>query len=139
MTARMSVRRLPPPGLAGGINGLTYAHSSSVRSLGYLRWSRLYLWRFSSVHIGGPSANQASSFESKRLTRFKKFRNGHSALHKREAPSQGDPRHQRQHPDREGELHPDRDRNRRLRGQHRQGLQSSEGLDRVVPLASLLK
>ena len=37
MTARMSVRRLPPPGLAGGINGLTYAHSSSVRSLGYLR------------------------------------------------------------------------------------------------------
>jgi len=38
----------------------------------------LYLWRFSSVHIGGPSANQASSFESKRLTRFKKFRNGHS-------------------------------------------------------------
>src|SRR6516165_11850784 len=77
MTARMSVRRLPPPGLAGGINGLTYAHSSSVRSLGYLRWSRLYLWRFSSVHIGGPSANQASSFESKRLTRFNKFRNGH--------------------------------------------------------------
>ena len=37
----------------------------------------MYLWRFSSVHIGGPSANQASSFESKRLTRFKKFRNGH--------------------------------------------------------------
>ena len=37
MTARMSVRRLPPPGLGGGINGATYAHSSSVRSLGYLR------------------------------------------------------------------------------------------------------
>src|SRR5712671_3811806 len=29
----------PPasPGLGGGINGATYAHSSSVRSLGYLR------------------------------------------------------------------------------------------------------
>src|SRR5258708_4273422 len=27
MTARMSVRRLPPPGLGGGINGATYAHS----------------------------------------------------------------------------------------------------------------
>src|SRR6202163_3818380 len=33
MTARMSVRRLPPPGFAGGINGLTYAHSSSVGRL----------------------------------------------------------------------------------------------------------
>jgi hypothetical protein len=28
---------LPPPGFAGGINGSTYVHSSSVRSLGYLR------------------------------------------------------------------------------------------------------
>jgi hypothetical protein len=37
MTARMSTRRLPPPRLAGGINGSTYAHSSSVRSLGYLK------------------------------------------------------------------------------------------------------
>jgi hypothetical protein len=34
MTARMSVRRLPPPRLAGGINRSTCAHSSSVRSLG---------------------------------------------------------------------------------------------------------
>src|SRR5580693_1836144 len=34
MTARMSVRRLPPPGFAGGRSGSTYAHSSSVRSLG---------------------------------------------------------------------------------------------------------
>jgi hypothetical protein len=33
---RMSVRRLPPPRLAGGISGSTYAHSSSIRSLGYL-------------------------------------------------------------------------------------------------------
>jgi hypothetical protein len=37
MTARMSVRRLPPPRLAGGISGSTYPYSSSVRSLGYLR------------------------------------------------------------------------------------------------------
>src|ERR1700751_3226323 len=37
MTARISTRRLPPPRLAGGINGSTYAHSSSVRSLGYLK------------------------------------------------------------------------------------------------------
>jgi hypothetical protein len=37
MTARMSTRRFPPPRLAGGINGSTYAHSSSVRSLGYLK------------------------------------------------------------------------------------------------------
>src|ERR1700690_2895935 len=55
MTARMSVRRLPPPGFAAGINGFTYAHSSSVRSLGYRRWSRLYFGRFLCVHIGGPS------------------------------------------------------------------------------------
>src|SRR6266853_1053625 len=64
MTARMSVRRLPPPGLGGGINGATYAHSSSVRSLGYLRCTRLYFGRFSSVHIGDPTANQATSLES---------------------------------------------------------------------------
>jgi hypothetical protein len=32
MTARMSVRRLPPPRLAGGISGSTYPHS-----LGYLK------------------------------------------------------------------------------------------------------
>jgi hypothetical protein len=37
MTARMSVRRLPPPRLAEGISGSTYAHSSSVKSLGYLK------------------------------------------------------------------------------------------------------
>jgi Cap4 SAVED domain len=48
----ISVRRLPPPLLAGGISGSIYAHSSSVRSLGYLKWSRLYLARFLSVHIG---------------------------------------------------------------------------------------
>src|SRR5258708_199935 len=63
MTARMSVRRLPPPGFAGGINGSTCAHSSSVRSLGYLRRSRLYFGRFSCVHIGGLSANQPAFIE----------------------------------------------------------------------------
>src|SRR6202158_2979852 len=31
MTARISVRRLPPPRLAGGISGSTHAPSSSVR------------------------------------------------------------------------------------------------------------
>jgi len=36
-TARMSVRRLPPPRFAGGMNGSTWVHSSSVKSLGYLR------------------------------------------------------------------------------------------------------
>src|SRR6202142_4216539 len=64
ITARMSVRRLPPPDFAGGMSGSTYAHSSSVRSLGYLRLSRLYFGRFSCVHIGGTSPNQAASFES---------------------------------------------------------------------------
>src|SRR5260370_40412091 len=64
MTARISVRRLPPPGLGGGINAATYLHSSSVRSLGYLRRSRLYFGRFSSVHIGDPSANQVTSLAS---------------------------------------------------------------------------
>jgi hypothetical protein len=36
ITARISLRRLPPPGFAGGMSGSTCAHSSSVRSLGYL-------------------------------------------------------------------------------------------------------
>src|SRR5258708_17418275 len=35
ITSRTSTWRLLPPRLAGGINGSTYAHSSSVRSLGY--------------------------------------------------------------------------------------------------------
>src|SRR3974390_1034110 len=64
MTARMSVRRLPPPGFAGGISGSTYPHSPSVRSLGYLRRSRLYFGRFSCVHIGGLPSNQTASLET---------------------------------------------------------------------------
>src|SRR5260370_37256193 len=35
ITSRPSTWRLLPPRLAGGINGSTYAHSSSARSLGY--------------------------------------------------------------------------------------------------------
>src|SRR2546429_2381321 len=35
ITSRTSTWRLLPPRLAGGINGSTCAHSSSVRSLGY--------------------------------------------------------------------------------------------------------
>lgn len=50
--------------------------SSFVRSLG-TRWSRVYFGRFSSVHIGDPSANQVTPLESNRFTRFKKFQNGH--------------------------------------------------------------
>src|SRR6266700_1079710 len=70
MTARMSVRRLPPPGFAGGMWGSTCAHSSSVRSLGYLRWSRLYLARFLCVHIGGLPSNQAATLESQPIQRI---------------------------------------------------------------------
>src|ERR1700693_6361513 len=58
MTARIAVRRLPPPRLAGGISGSTHAHSSSVRSLGYLKCSRSYFARFLSVHNVSPSSNQ---------------------------------------------------------------------------------
>ena len=50
---------LPPPGRGGEISGAITAHSSSVRSLGYLRWSRLYLGRFFCVHIGGPSLQES--------------------------------------------------------------------------------
>ena len=39
----------------------------------------MYFGRFSSVHIGDPSPNRVTSIESKRFTRFKKFRNGHLA------------------------------------------------------------
>ena len=34
ITARIATRRLPPPGLPGGISGSICAHSASVRSLG---------------------------------------------------------------------------------------------------------
>jgi putative ABC transport system substrate-binding protein len=37
----------------------------------------LYFARFSSVHIDRSWANQTTSFESKRFSRFKKLRNGH--------------------------------------------------------------
>ena len=34
ITSRIATRRLPPPGLPGGISGSICAHSASVRSLG---------------------------------------------------------------------------------------------------------
>src|SRR3974377_272960 len=72
ITARMSVCRLPPPLFAGGMSDSTSAHSSSVRSLGYLRLSRLYFARFLSVHIGGRPSNQViNTRDSYDSTRFK--------------------------------------------------------------------
>ena len=40
ITSRTSTWRLLPPRLAGGINGSTCGHSSSVRSLGYRKLLR---------------------------------------------------------------------------------------------------
>src|SRR5258707_12275239 len=54
ITSRSSTWRLLPPRLAGGINGSTSAHSSSVRSLGYRNALRSYRPRFFAVHIGDP-------------------------------------------------------------------------------------
>src|SRR6516162_2519129 len=54
ITSRTSTWRLLPPRLAGGINGSTCAHSSSVRSLGYRSALRSYRLRFFAVHIGDP-------------------------------------------------------------------------------------
>ena len=57
----MSVRPLPPPGLAGGMNGSTSVHSSSVRSITTI--FRAVLMR---PHRG-PSSNQAASLESQMI------------------------------------------------------------------------
>src|SRR5271165_3373930 len=61
--SRMLVSRLSPPRLAGGMSGSTCDRSPSVRSLGYRKRSRLYLARFSFVHIDGPP-NQTAFHES---------------------------------------------------------------------------
>src|SRR6202048_1986298 len=53
-TSRTFTSRLRPPRLAGGIRGSIWPHSSSVRSLGYLSPSRLYLARVFVVHISSP-------------------------------------------------------------------------------------
>src|ERR1700749_4387452 len=67
ITSRTSTWRLLPPRLAGGINGSTCAHSSSVRSLGYRSALRSYRLRFFAVHIGDPSSNQATTIESQMI------------------------------------------------------------------------
>src|ERR1700747_479152 len=67
ITSRTSTCRLFPPPLAGGINGSTCAHSSSVRSLGYRSTLRSYRLRFFAVHIGDPSSNQGTTLESTML------------------------------------------------------------------------
>src|SRR3974390_2275858 len=67
ITSRTSTWRLLPPRLAGGINGCTCPHSSSVRSLGYRSALRSYRLRFFAVHIGDPSSNQATKLESQMI------------------------------------------------------------------------
>src|ERR1700751_2090637 len=67
ITSSTSTWRLLPPRLAGGINGSTCAHSSSVRSLGYRSALRSYRLRFFAVHIGDPSSNQATTLESQMI------------------------------------------------------------------------
>src|SRR6201987_1373229 len=67
ITSRTSTWRLLPPRPAGGINGSTCAHSSSVKSLGYRSTLRSYRLRFFAVHIGDPSSNQATTLESQMI------------------------------------------------------------------------
>src|SRR5208282_4802913 len=57
--SRAMTSRLRPPRRAGGMSGASSAHSASVTSLGYRRWSRSYRARFSSVHFGA-SSNQTA-------------------------------------------------------------------------------
>src|SRR6266849_3518210 len=63
-TSRMITVRLPPPVLPGGISGSTSPHASAVKSLGYRNLLRSQRARFSLVHIGDPSSNQATTLES---------------------------------------------------------------------------
>src|ERR1700716_610020 len=70
ITSRSSTGRLLPPRLAGGINGSTSAHSSSVRSLGYRNALRSYRPRFFAVHIGDPPSNQATTLESQTIQKI---------------------------------------------------------------------
>src|SRR5262249_187986 len=69
ITSRTSTWRLLPPRLAGGINGSTCAHSSSVRSLGYRNLLRSQRPRFFAVHIGGASLESGHHFESQTIQR----------------------------------------------------------------------
>src|SRR5258707_1921031 len=67
ITSRTSMWRLFPPDLAGGISGSTYAHSPSVRSLGYRSSLRSYRLRFFVIHIGNPPQNHATPLESQTI------------------------------------------------------------------------
>ena len=80
ITSRTLTWRLLPPRLAGGIEGPTSAHSSSVRSLGYRNWLRSYRPRFFVVHIGEPLSNQPTSLNHTRLMRFNLFLDRHLVL-----------------------------------------------------------
>src|SRR3954452_6833650 len=60
-TSRTFTVRLLPPRLAGGMNGATWLHSSSVKSLGERSLLVAYRARFSIVHIGDPSTTQADT------------------------------------------------------------------------------
>src|SRR3954453_18559496 len=66
-TSRTFTVRLLPPCFAGPMSGPTWLHSSSVRSLGKRNLLRSYRARFSIVHIGDPSTNQAASLESQTI------------------------------------------------------------------------
>src|SRR3954470_7347470 len=77
ITSRSSTRRLLPPRLAGGINGLISAHSSSVRSLGYSNALRSYRPRFFDVHIGDPPRIRSPLLNHKRPTGFNMFSDRH--------------------------------------------------------------
>src|SRR5258707_7414794 len=77
ITSRSSTWRLLPPRLAGGINGSTSAHSSSVRSLGYRNALRSYRPRFFAVHIGDPPRIRPPLLNHKRFRRFNMFSDRH--------------------------------------------------------------
>src|SRR3982075_1936148 len=80
ITSRSSTWRLLPPRLAGGINGSTSAHSSSVRSLGYRNALRSYRPRFFAVHIGDPPRIRPPLLNHKRLRGFNMFSDRHLAF-----------------------------------------------------------
>jgi len=79
MTARMSVRRLPPPGFAGGINGFTYAHSSSVRSLGLPQVITIVFWVGSHAStLAAPRESDPPPLNPNDSADSRSFENGHS-------------------------------------------------------------
>src|SRR5439155_17971895 len=70
ITSRTSIWRLLPPRLAGGINGSTCAHSSSLTSLGHRKLPRSYPPRLFAVHIGGAPLESGHHFESQTIQRI---------------------------------------------------------------------